>query len=40
MINLTSEVDSTKLLEITDKPSYHTEFVNMSSSSEETIIGV
>jgi len=37
MINLTSEDESTKLLEITDKPSYHAGFDNMSSSSDETI---
>jgi len=37
MTNLTSEDESTKLLKMTDKPSYHPEFDNMSSSSEETI---
>jgi len=37
LTNLTSEDDSTKLLEMTDKPSYHSGFDNMSSSSEETI---
>jgi len=37
MINLTSEDESTELLEITDKPSYHSRLDNMSSSSEETI---
>jgi len=35
--NLPSEDESTKLLEMTDKPSYHSGFDNMSSSSEETI---
>jgi len=37
MTNLTSKDDSTKLLEITEKPSYHSGFDNLSSSSEETI---
>jgi len=37
MTNLTSEDESTKLLEMKDKPSYHSGFDNMSSSSEETI---
>jgi len=37
MTNLTSEDESTKLLKMTDKYSYHPEFDNMSSSSEETI---
>jgi len=37
MTNLPSEDKSTKLLAITDIPSYHSGFDNMSSSSEETI---
>jgi len=37
MTKLTSEDDSSKVLEITDKPSYHSGFDNMSSSHEETI---
>jgi len=35
--NLTFEDKSTKMLAMTDKPSYYSEFDNMSSSSEETI---
>jgi len=37
MTNLPFEDKSSKLLEMTDKPSYHSGFDNMSSSSEETI---
>jgi len=37
MTSLTSEDKSMKLIEITENPSYHSGFVNMSSSSEETI---
>jgi len=37
MTDLTPEDESTKLLKMTDNSSYHSEFDNMSSSSEETI---
>jgi len=37
MTNLPFEDNSSKLIQMTDKPSYHPEFDNMSSSSEETI---
>jgi len=37
MTSLTSKDETTRLLDITDKPSYHSGFDNMSSSSEETI---
>ena len=36
MTSSTSKDETTKLLDITDKPSYHSGFDNMSSSSEET----